>query len=274
MKSDYCDKYPKSFWQRTLQFFGINSTRFKRIRNIGQGSFGSVYIVQDKVTNKKYVMKVYHYSKTIFKSGKSNAQIQYYNLSNLGKNCSKYFTCPLCLYQEGFNTVLLMDYLEGYENLFDYLDIHAPTFSQKQTIAKKLVQAINYLHKKGIAHRDIKPDNIMINPTTQDVRIIDFGLACDENTCHYRAGNHFWMAPEIEQAGSKQKITLQQFIQADLYSLGLVIAFLFSNKLDLIVLPQKYKMTLDQVNKEFIQKPLNKNIILLSQNPNKRTLDS
>lgn len=33
------------------------------------------------------------------------------------------------------------------------------------------------MHKKGVSHRDIKPDNIMVNPKTKKIKIIDFGIA-------------------------------------------------------------------------------------------------
>ena len=127
----YCEKYPKTFWKRTLQFLGLSS-RFKRVRYIGGGGFGSVYQVLDIVTNKKYVMKVFHFNKKLFSNDKTYAQKEYYNLKNLGKRCSKYFVCPVCLYQEGLNTVILMEYLEGYQDLPEYLELHTPTLSQKK----------------------------------------------------------------------------------------------------------------------------------------------
>lgn len=36
---------------------------------------------------------------------------------------------------------------------------------------------MDYLHKNDIIHRDIKPHNVMINPNTMEVKIIDYGLA-------------------------------------------------------------------------------------------------
>lgn len=41
----------------------------------------------------------------------------------------------------------------------------------------KLLQALDYSHSHGIMHRDVKPLNIVINHQTQDLRLIDWGLA-------------------------------------------------------------------------------------------------
>lgn len=40
-----------------------------------------------------------------------------------------------------------------------------------------------HIHKKGIIHRDIKPENIMINRNKAEVKLIDFGLAIEQNIC-------------------------------------------------------------------------------------------
>ena len=46
-----------------------------------------------------------------------------------------------------------------------------------QEIMRKLLESCIHIHKKGIIHRDIKPDNILINQTTGELKLIDFGLA-------------------------------------------------------------------------------------------------
>ena len=67
---------------------------------------------------------------------------------------------------------------------------------------KQLLQTIHYLHKNGVAHRDLKPDNIMIDNETHDLKLIDFGFTRPieiEGSPFSKSikGTPMYMAPEI-----------------------------------------------------------------------------
>ena len=60
-----------------------------------------------------------------------------------------------------------------------YQKVHGKNLNERQVnhIMAQICSALKYLHGKGIMHRDIKPENIMIDPVTQQVKLIDFGFA-------------------------------------------------------------------------------------------------
>lgn len=82
----------------------------------------------------------------------------------------------------------------------------------------QLLQALAYMHEMQICHRDLKPDNIIYDATTQRVKIIDFGFAisCKEKLKLF-CGTPSFMAPEIF---SKQEYSGQA---ADIWACGVIL---------------------------------------------------
>ena len=69
-----------------------------------------------------------------------------------------------------------MEFVEGKE-LFDYLFDNKLKETDASNIIKQLLHCINYLKKKSICHRDLKLENIVINPSTKKVEILNFGFS-------------------------------------------------------------------------------------------------
>ena len=70
---------------------------------------------------------------------------------------------------------LIMQYLEGFISLDNYLESNADRCKE---IMSKVKSLVHQLHEKGISHRDLKGINVMIHPETEQLRIIDFGVGC------------------------------------------------------------------------------------------------
>ena len=72
----------------------------------------------------------------------------------------------------------VMDYERDYQDLFNYIDQHGPlTSAASSVITRQVVKAVHYLISCGVDHRDIKDENILLNPTTLQIKLIDFGSA-------------------------------------------------------------------------------------------------
>ncbi|MEM7531070.1 MAG: tetratricopeptide repeat protein, partial [Chloroflexota bacterium] len=97
-------------------------------------------------------------------------------------------------------------------------------------LVQQTLQALAYLHRRGIFHRDLKPGNVLVenglteNGDTGSVRVLDFGLAVAREQVTTPAGSWAYLAPEIL---SEQPLTEA----ADLYAVGVLAYQLFAGNL-------------------------------------------
>lgn len=70
-------------------------------------------------------------------------------------------------------------------------------FTFAKVLFKQIVIGVEYLHERGVVHRDLKPDNILLDKNLQPV-IIDFGLSkFTTNTSMDNCGSPIYAAPEL-----------------------------------------------------------------------------
>lgn len=115
---------------------------------------------------------------------------------------------------------IMMEYVNGC-TLTEYLAEH-PDKVARERIFEQLLAATEYLHKAGVLHNDLKPDNILITHTNHDVRLIDFGFADDDS--HYMdrmlGGTHGYASPELSSSTGIDS-------RSDVYALGRIMRQLF-----------------------------------------------
>ena len=105
---------------------------------------------------------------------------------------------------------IITEYVLGFDLrrlMFSFPSARIPEQMCVDLIVRPLLQGVLYLHNCGIMHRDLKPDNIMLDATSDNLKIIDFGLAINFHTemASTRAGTLEYMAPEALMCKSKTK---------------------------------------------------------------------
>ena len=125
--------------------------------------------------------------------------------------------------EERYRTVfIIMERLTG--NTLDVLLKSACKLPPERTVhfLVQICKGLEYAHKHGIVHQDIKPANIFILPDDK-VKILDFGLACPFGSENFLAGTPFYMSPEQVQCFPVDQ-------RSDIYSLGLVVYEMLTGK--------------------------------------------
>lgn len=169
-----------------------NIIKYKTIKYLGKGGFGETLLIECCHDNKKLVMK-----KSLTKNKKIMNK-QYNILKEVEKIGSDYFIKPVFLTKDGYE--FAMEYAEDFIPLNEYFsNFISVKGKDRKMIGENLIKAVRLLHKNKIAHRDIKPANIMVNPKTNDVKLIDFGISCTEKQCIHEnsAGTFIYMHPTM-----------------------------------------------------------------------------
>lgn len=143
---------------------------YDMISVLGFGTYASVKLARDKVTNREVAIKI---------SRKQNSRemllTEYEVLKNLEHN-NIIKTHDLIQNNSRDESYLLLEYFEG-KDLNKFIeDKKEVGLEESITIINQIVSAIHYLHSNGIAHRDLKPENILINEDLK-VKLIDFNIS-------------------------------------------------------------------------------------------------
>lgn len=92
-----------------------------------------------------------------------------------------------------------------------------------RSVFLQILDGVDWLHQLGIAHRDVKPENIVCSNDGTRVRIVDFGLATSESTStEFGCGSTFYIAPECLGEWS-HSATSYPTRTADVWSLGVIL---------------------------------------------------
>ncbi|ARD49255.1 Stk1 family PASTA domain-containing Ser/Thr kinase [Sporosarcina sp. P33] len=199
--------------------------RYEIIRVIGDGGMSRVYLAHDIILDRDVAIKVLHYDFANEEELKKRFQREALSATSL---THPHIVNIFDVGQEDELHYLVMEYIPG-RTLKDYIHTHGALSAEHAvSIMQQLVSAISHAHHNGIVHRDIKPQNVLMN-SEDDVKITDFGIAMALNsTVHTKTnsviGTVHYLSPEQARGGMATK-------RSDIYSLGIVFYELLTGEL-------------------------------------------
>ncbi|KAK6926214.1 Protein kinase domain [Dillenia turbinata] len=193
--------------------------QYEKVEKIGEGTYGVVYKARDRVTNETIALKKIRLEQE--DEGVPSTAIREISL--------------LKEMQHG-NIVRLQDVVHSEKRLylvFEYLDLDlkkhmdsSPEFSKDARLIKmflyQILRGIAYCHSHRVLHRDLKPQNLLIDRRTNALKLADFGLArafgIPVRTFTHEVVTLWYRAPEI-LLGSRHYST-----PVDVWSVGCIFA--------------------------------------------------
>jgi serine/threonine-protein kinase len=198
--------------------------RYQLIREIDRGGMGAVWEAQDVRLERRVALKLLHphlaadpeFRERFYREARSAAALAHPNIVAVYDVVEG----RLSRTAEVAQPIIVMELVDG-ENLKARLR-HAgpPAETQVRAIGAALADALDYAHQRGVVHRDVKPQNVLLDVDGRP-RLTDFGIAQALATGRVTRtglvmGSAHYLAPELArgQAGTAR---------SDVYSLGVVL---------------------------------------------------
>ena len=149
--------------------------RYYLVREIGRGSFGTVYVARDPIVDRNIAIKTSNARSN--SSENKAAEQQFINEARAaGRLCHPNIVSIFDAGNEGGTAYIAMEYLQG--TVLSKLLEGGANFAidDAAEICRQLADALAHAHKNGVVHRDINPSNIFMLADNQP-KIFDFGIA-------------------------------------------------------------------------------------------------
>ncbi|EDR24706.1 serine/threonine protein kinase ppk15, putative [Entamoeba dispar SAW760] len=176
----------------------INS-RYRVISLLGNGAFGQVVKAHDEQNNKEVAVKVLKNKASYMRQAMLEIAVLHLLNHHFDPDC-KYHTLRMYDHFVFYNHVCIVTELLGM-NLYELIkqkQYNGLNLRLTVNILKQLVESLDVLYKNNIAHCDLKPENILLVDNTSNIRLIDFGSSCFENSTLYTyIQSRHYRSPEV-----------------------------------------------------------------------------
>jgi serine/threonine protein kinase len=216
-------------------------------RPLGRGGMGAVYLAHELALDRDVAIKVLPPEQ----AGAPQLRERFRLEARTAARLNHPNIVPLYTFGEVNGLVyFVMGYVAG-ESLASRLRRNGPLASDEaRTLLAEMADGLAYAHRHGVVHRDIKPDNILIDAESGSPRLTDFGIAkatfsdAQLTTTGQLIGTPAYMSPE--QVLGRTDVNAR----SDLYSLGVVAYEMVSGRL-----PFDAKSPMDALTQRLRQEP-------------------
>jgi serine/threonine protein kinase len=151
----------------------LKIARFEKIKLIGRGGFGEVYLVQDKTTFEYFALKVLSKTDVISRDQISNVRSERDILSTTD---NAWVVQLRASFQDSENLYLMLEYVPGGDMMTALIKRHTFPEHTARFFAGEIALALRSIHLLSVLHRDLKPDNVLIGEDGH-IKLTDFGLS-------------------------------------------------------------------------------------------------
>ncbi|XP_027165505.1 serine/threonine-protein kinase tricorner [Coffea eugenioides] len=194
-----------------LQRHKMGSDDFEPLTMIGKGAFGEVRICREKTTGNVYAMKKLKKSEMLRRGQVEHVKAERNLLAEVDSNC---IVKLYCSFQDEEYLYLIMEYLPGGDMMTLLMRKDTLTEDEARFYVGETVLAIESIHKHNYIHRDIKPDNLLLDRNGH-MKLSDFGL-CKPLDCSnlqekdFSVGNNYSGALQSDGRPAAPKRTQQE----------------------------------------------------------------
>ena len=243
--------------------------KYKLINQLGKGGYGEVFLCQERTTKHLLAVKIMDDWRCNNKTWCPKRKEWLPNELVLWESlCHPNIVNLLDVYRDSEQNTwyLVMEYNPGFVDLFDHVDKNRSLPSKESAnIIRQLVNVVYYLTLQNIDHRDLKDENILYNPVTKQIKVIDFGSSGKLSPDPYSAfrGTDVYIPPEYFLTGKYHSF------QASVWAIGCISFVLlngdcpFNSRQEV----QEFK-SVEQLNPTYSNRTLRLNFIRSCLNPN------
>ena len=192
--------------------------RYEIVKELGKGSMGMVYLARDPNIGRLVALKILRIDRV---SSEEFMQRFLKEARVIGRLSHPNIVSVYDIGEDHGTAYIAMEYLEG-SPLNEAMEERTPTVPDIIAVGVSVAETLDYAHRKGIVHRDVKPSNIIVLPDGQ-VKLTDFGIAhiedpeaAQQTQAGTILGTPAYMSPE-------QVLGHAVDGRSDLFSLGVIL---------------------------------------------------